>query len=190
MPDPTNTAGVTLEAVSKLIADAVKPLTDSLAETVKNQKVLADTMAADAKAKADAEAAAKTEAAKPEAGKEATALTPEAVRKMVADTMAQTLKARDDAAQSSAARDTYLADKMKGVPAAYQSKLGSDPTKWAAEEQAIRDGLKADLAAMGATVKDVSGGNATSQADTPKTSANANLTPGQAAFAAGLVLPK
>ncbi len=87
---------------------------------------------------------------------------------------------------------------MKGVPAAYHGKLGTDPAKWPAEEQAIRDGFKADLAAIGAKVPDVSGGTAAGTAGSAEVTAAAasksslyrNLTPGQAKFAESLVLPK
>lgn len=156
------------KVVADLIAAANKPIADALAESQKNQKVIADTLAGDAKARADAEAKAKADAdAAAKAAGTATkkdeppkTLTAEEITKLATDSIAKALADRDAAAKSTAARDAFLAEKMKDVPAPYQAKLGTDPAKWAAEEQQIREGLKTDLKGLGFTPKDVAGGAA------------------------------
>src|SRR4051794_61076 len=108
-----------LDQVTKLIADAIKPVSDAMTSLTTNQKVLADTMAADAKAKADAETKAKADADKAAADKaaadaaakdkkeDAAPLTADAVTKLVSDGIAAAAKAQADAQQSSAARNAY-----------------------------------------------------------------------------------
>jgi hypothetical protein len=198
MPDPTPaTTPLTAEAVAGLITAALKPVTEAMTAMQANQKVIADTMAADAAAKTKVEAdAAKAAAAATPTPTPATAtlapLTAEAVSKLLNDTLAT----RDQQAQSTAARNAFLAEKMKDVPAAYRGALGNDPAKWTAEEQKIRETLKADLSAMGAKVPDISGGNATGSsgnaapAQRAPNSLTGALTKGQAAFAETIVLPK
>lgn len=192
--------------VTDSIAGALKPINDALAplgDVIKNQKVLADTMAADAKAKADAAAAAAEEAKKnptttTTAAPPAAPLTAEAVAKLAADAVTAAMDARDKAAKSSTERDAFIADKLKGIPAIYAAKLGSDPAKWAAEEQAIRETFKADLAKVpGVTVKDVGGGepggstSTTQTADQKITAFKATgLSDGEAELAANMELPK
>ncbi len=203
MAEATNTtaaqppAALDMTAVQKAIADAMKPVTDSLAALTSNQKVIADTMAADAKAKAEPARQTDAAKAKPADGKEPASpapLTAEQVSKLVNDGVAAVLKQRDEAAQSSAQRDAFVGEKLKGLPAVYQAKLGSDPAKWAAEEQSIRDQFKADLTAAGAKLPDVGGGDpgGKSAGDAAAAAAKPNnmgLTDGQAAFARGLKLP-
>lgn len=195
------TAPATLDAaaVKALIAESNKGFAETLAAIQANQKVIADTMAADAKAKADAAAeAAKTDAVKSVVDKKPPeALTAEAIQKMVAEGIATAAKSQAEAAKGTVAREAFIADKLKGVPAAYHGRLGADPTKWAAEEQSIREGLKADLTAMGLASKDVGGGevggtsnsgggNATEKLSQYKAY---GLTDGQAEFASGIVMP-
>lgn len=201
-PTPTPTATLDAAAVQKMIADALKPVTEALKPIADNQKILADTMAADATARANA---AKAEADKataaggkapPAAGEAPKPLTAEDIAKLVNDGISGALKTRDDQAKSSAARDAFIGEKLKGVPAAYQQQLGTDPAKWGEQEQAIRAQLKSDLAAIGATVKDVGGNpggttasSAAAAAAPNLTAANSGLTEGQAAYARALQLP-
>ena len=197
--DKEKTAPATLDAaaVKALIAESNKGFAETLAAIQANQKVIADTMAADAKSKADADAV-KADATKSDAAKKpAEALTAEAIQKLVADGIATAAKQQADAAKGTLARDAFISEKLKGVPAAYHGRLGADPTKWAAEEQSIREGLKADLTAMGLTPKDVGGGDPGGTANSGGGNATEKLgqykayglTDGQAEFATGIVLP-
>jgi len=200
MAENQATPPLTAEAITGLIAAALKPVTEALGALATNQKVIADTMANDAKAKAD-EAAAKTAAAaSPTSTPTATATTAAGQRRLTAEAVAKllndTLAARDQVAQGAAARNSFIADKLKGVPAAYHGKLGNDPSKWPAEEQAIRENFKADLQSLGLKAPDVSGGagaGAAGGTPSPEAAAKAslarNLTPGQAKFAESLKLP-
>ena len=173
--------------IATAVAAAVKPIADA-------QKAITDALTAEANAKAEA---AKAEAAKKPADKtaEAKPLTAEDVAKLLSDTLNQ----RDAASKTTAAREAFIADKLKGVPAVYATKLGSDPAKWATEEQAIRDGLKADLAALGVTPKTVDGetpGGTTAASGTVGTAALSlaqlkaqGLSEGEASFASTLKMP-
>lgn len=192
--------GITLDQVNAAIATALKPITDALKPLADQQKILADTIAHDVKVKAD-EAAAKAEAAKKDGpGKAADAkpLTLEDVARHTQEAITKALAAQKEQAQSSAARESYMAEKLKGLPPVYQKLLGNDPAKWAAEEQTIRDQFKADAAAAGLTVKDVAGGNpggaASGGAAAPSNEAitrlkATGLSDGEAAFAASLKMP-
>lgn len=75
----------------------------------------------------------------------------------VAKIVAEQLKGFQQTSQQTAQREAYLGSKLKDLPAAYRNQLGPDPAKWAAEEQAIRDQFKADLAAAGVKPADVGG---------------------------------
>ena len=185
-------------AIQKLVADTVAAsVTAAMKPLIDNQKIIADTMANDAQSKTDAAKAAADKAKASDPAEAAKPLTAADVAKLVAETMTNTLKARDEAAQSTAARNAFVADKLKGVPAAYQAQLGHDPAQWAAEEQAIRTGLKADLTAMGATVKDLGGeaggvtasGTALAPKEVLARLQASGLTEGEATFAASLKLP-
>lgn len=78
---------------------------------------------------------------------------PEAIAKVVSDQLAAS-----QASQTKiAARQAYVSEKMKDVPAAYLSQLGDDPAKFTENEQAIRTQLKADLAKLGVKAPDVGG---------------------------------
>jgi hypothetical protein len=183
---------------------AVKPINEALAQTTGNLKVIGDTLANDAREKTAAAEAAKAQAVKDAAAKAdpaataagAAPLTLEQVQKQISDGIAAALKTQAAEVQSSQARNAFIAEKLKGVPAAYAAKLGNDPAKWAEQEQAIRGELKADLASIGATVKDVSGGNpggATASAGTDAEKITQfkaqGLSDGAAEFAANLRIP-
>jgi ribosomal protein L19E len=201
------TKALIASSLKTAIDAAIKPLSDTLAEMAKNQKILGDTLAADKQKSDDAAKAADAQkakdadaakgaaaGAKPDAakGEPAKALTQEDIAKLISDGIGSALKARDTEAQSSAARNAFVAEKLKGIPAVYAARLGNDPAKWATEEQSIRETFKADLLAAGATIKDVGGGNPGGGASDNKPAANPlamSLTAGQAAFAQGLKLP-
>jgi hypothetical protein len=188
-----------LDAVKSLIADAIKPISEGitpLANEVKdlaaNQKVIADTMAADAAKAADV---AKPKTTDP-AGAAAAPVTADAVAKMVSDAIATAEKQRQQAQQASADREAYVQAKLKDLPAIYQAKLGNDPAKWPAEEQTIRASAQADFKAMGGSVKDVPG--SAGAGATPSGAASAEkitqfkasgLSDGEAQFAASQVIP-
>lgn len=132
-------------AVATAVAAAVKPIAD-------NQKVIADTLAAlppapAAKPAAVAAGAAGATDAAPKG------LTADDVAKIVGDQ----LKAYQTTAAADAARRSYQADKLKDLPEVYRNQLGTDPAKFAAEEQSIRDAFKADFKAAGGTVPNVGG---------------------------------
>jgi hypothetical protein len=174
------------KAVRDGIAQAIKPLAES-------QKAMADSLTAQAAEKTAAAKKAGAEAEKA-AGSEAGGAKP-LTAEDVAKLLESRLDARDAAAKGTGARSAYLADKLKDVPASYQVKLGNDPAKWAAEEQAARDELKADLAKMGVKLKDVGGdqpgGVTTSSttANTPAALKAIGLSDGEAQLAASMKLP-
>lgn len=66
------------------------------------------------------------------------------------------------------ARSAFIAEKMKDLRPAYQNQLGSDPTKWAAEEQAIRAQFKEDFKGLGGKVEDKGGGGGGGEAPATK----------------------
>jgi hypothetical protein len=207
-PEATTTAqgsgALDATAIGKLINDAIgaalKPITDGLGELAKNQKVLADTFAADqqkaAEAAKAAAAATTTDAKKGEPPKP---LTLEDVTKVVNDSVANQLKTREEAAASTEARNKFIGEKLKDLTPAYQNLLGNDPAKWAAEEQQIRDKFKAEITAAGLKIPDVGGGNAGGATGSggaggaaPPTSnpyLDKGLTPAQAGYANSLKLP-
>jgi hypothetical protein len=128
--------GKSLEAkLGEMIGAATKPLHETIA-----------------KLEAAAQPAVKEVAA--EAGK-AKALTLEDLSRLIDSK----LGAQQQASQQAQARDAFLASKLKDLPAAYQKQLGSDPSKWAAEEQSIRDQYKADFKSAGGTKAPVGGEN-------------------------------
>lgn len=98
--------------------------------------------------------------------------------------------AQKTAQAAAEARKRFLAEKLKDVPAVYHGKLGDDPDKWAAEEQAIRAELKADLAAMGVTAPDLDGGAAAAEAATPAATVDTSKLTGQQLMEIGLKTSK
>jgi hypothetical protein len=167
---------------SKSVADQIKAgIAEAIQPIVENQKIIADTFIADRAAKADAE---KRTDAKP--------LMAEEMKKFVGEQLA----ARDTVAKRNEAKNAFIAEKLKGVPAAYHGRLGDDPAKWPGEEQAIRNSLKSDLAMMGVAPKEVSGGDpggASGSAATAEAKItgykSAGMSDGEAALAASIVLP-
>ncbi|QOV90897.1 hypothetical protein [Humisphaera borealis] len=127
---------ITASVTSSLTA-ALKPLQDQM---------LALQQQAQAKP-----APAPTAAGKADAGEKP--LTAAEVQKLLADGLA----AHSQQSQQSAAREQYLGSKLKDLPEAYRKQLGNDPTKWPAEEQAIRSAYQADFKVAGGTVTDKGG---------------------------------
>jgi hypothetical protein len=141
-------------ALQKTVTDlaaVVTSLANSQAELVKNVDTVAQTLAK----LPPATPAAKAGDAKPEA------LTADGVARIVAEQLSAATKTHE----SKAARDAYLADKLKDLPGAYRKQLGDDPTKWATEEQSIREQFKADLTKAGVKPADL--GNASAEGGTP-----------------------
>ena len=90
---------------------------------------------------------------KPAAPVHQEALTADQVGKIVADQ----LKAGKTEAAAEATRAAFITEKMKDLPSIYQRALGSDPTKWAAEEQALRTQARTDHGLLGGTTPTVAG---------------------------------
>jgi hypothetical protein len=67
---------------------------------------------------------------------------------------------RSQASDLAQKRQSFVGEKLKDLPAAYQSLLGSDPAQWPAEEQRLRQQFQADFKVAGGKVADVGGGNA------------------------------
>jgi hypothetical protein len=133
----------------------------------------------DAKALADAISAGIAEQLKPLAAKldqltspapapaAAAAVAPAATAAAAAEkplTLADIAKALNDRDQANAQRaalatskQTFLDSKMKDLPGAYRAKLGDDPSKWTAEEQAIRSEFRADFKIAGGQATQVGG---------------------------------
>jgi hypothetical protein len=141
------------QEVKDLITGAIKSPLEQLAglattvgELGKNVKIVADTLAAQ-----PAGAAEKGEKGK--GGKEG-----EAAKSLTLDDITKLLDARDTQRAGTEARQKFIGEKLKGVPAAYHGLLGNDPAKWPAEEQAIRAQLQTDLAGLGVKAGNVGGG--------------------------------
>lgn len=145
---PAANAGLTVDQVKSIIAEAIGPITTALGSLGENQKVLADTLKAlPPAAKAD------------DAGKkdEAAALTPEAVTKIVTDAILADRKAQQTTGEQQQARQKFADTRLKNLPAAYRDRLGNDPTKWETEAAALAEAFKADMAALKITVPNVGG---------------------------------
>lgn len=133
------TIGKSLETrIGALVAEATKPFQD----------VIAKFEAASSAPPAAATTAA-TDGGKPKA------FTLEDVSKLLDSKLQQQAASSKQAEE----RKGFVAAKLKDLPPAYQNQLGPDPSKWAAEEQAIRDQYKADFKIAGGTTPKVEGGN-------------------------------
>jgi hypothetical protein len=95
------------------------------------------------------------------------------------------LNAAQSSAQAAEQKKGFVADKLKDLPAAYQGQLGNDPSKWAAEEQAIRGQYKADFKTAGGTVPNVGGGDA--KGAPPTQAVDTSKLKGRAALEAGII---
>jgi len=81
--------------------------------------------------------------------------TPESITKTVTDAVA----AQQTKQAQVSARQAFINEKLKGIPDAYHSHIGSDPAKFAEQEQALRNVFKSDLEKLGVKADNV-GGNA------------------------------
>lgn len=108
---------------------------------------------------------------------------PEQIKKAAADAAKSVLSDQQTRQAIEQKRRDFAAEKLKGLPAVYGSRLGDDPAKWEAEAQAIAEQAKTELAAAGLKPADV-GGRATggtppkSQVDVSKLSGTALITEG------------
>lgn len=148
---PAGSGGLTMEQVNAAIGAAVKaaldPITSGLGELAKNQKVIADTLAAD---KAAAEAAAKAAPAD-----EAKALTAADVAKLLDERDAK----RQAGQNATAARDAWIAKNASKLPEAYR-KLIPATEDAAAIEKAGKEAaaaFEADFKASGAVAPAAAG---------------------------------
>lgn len=134
---PASSGAIDYEKLGAAIAAANKPFYERLAALETASK----TTATEAKPVAVAAAAAP--------------LTIDDVKKTMADLLAQ----QQTSTVTAAARNAFIAEKMKGLPAAYADKLPQtgDLAQLAAAEQTIRGQFANDMKAIGVTVPNVSG---------------------------------
>lgn len=116
--------------IGAAVAEAVKPLNERI------EKLQAPAPAAETKT-----AAGKENAPKP--------LSLEDITKL--------LDERDGRNRSAQQREQFQQSKLADLPAAYRHQLGTDPAKWAAEEQTIRAQYREDLAKAGVKAANVGG---------------------------------
>lgn len=175
------------EAVTKTVIESLKPQLGAIDELAKNQKVLADTIAALPPAKADAKADAKTDG---KADGKAEPLTVETVAKLVADGIAADRKAQADEAGKAQARkasvDKLVAEKLGG-DAEFAALLTADTDEGLARQADV-------LAAKVKALKPDFGGASKDGGTTPNGTSTAvkpmgNLSEGTAKFAAQIKLP-
>lgn len=189
------------DTVKSIVADAIKPIVDSHKQLAADQKVIADTIAGDKKAAEDAAKKAADDAAGAGEAKPL-AFTQEqfdkAVEAKASKLIDDKLAARDQTAQQTAERARFIGEKLKDLPEVYRAKLGNDPAKWAADEQAIRDGLKADLKGLGIDPANIGGNkNAANQGGAGgggggaggRANPGSGLSDGESKYAAEIVLP-
>lgn len=100
--------------------------------------------------------------------------------------LSEKLAASQQSAEAKAAREKFVGEKLKDLPAVYQGQLGNDPGKWPAEEQAIRAQFQADLKAAGVTAKPVDGGAGTGGAAKAGTAVDTSKLSGQSLIEIGL----
>lgn len=178
MPEQTTAAApITLEQVGKAIADAIRPLNDSLAEVtaaqsdmVKNQQVLADTLKQLPPAPAPA---AKAEGDKNGGAAGEKPLTAEAVQKIVGDAIGA-LTSQQKASGDKAAFVASPASGLAKLPDAYKSLLGTDPAKWADEAKSIAAKFESDFKALGGKIENI--GMASKEGGTPASKAPVDLS--------------
>jgi hypothetical protein len=108
---------------------------------------------------AKAEAASQSTPAQPAAQSD-TALKPDDIKKLVAETLAAEAGRQKSDAETAARRNAFVAEHFKGVPAAYAEKLGGDPAKWGDEAKQLRTQFHTDLKAAGLAIPEVKGGEA------------------------------
>ena len=106
------------------------------------------------------------------------------------DDLVKTLDQREQARAGTDARNGYVRDRLKDLPAVYANQLGTDPAKFAENEQAIRTSYRDDLKARGFKAPDVGGdasGDGTPQGgDSPANGVNLKDVPANQLIAIGL----
>jgi hypothetical protein len=157
---PAQSGGIGDEAiraiVAKAVADAIGPIAATIGEIQKAQQ-----------------------AAQEAAGK---AISAADVSKVVGEQIA----AQNAARESSDARKAFVGEKLKDVPAVYAAKLGDDPAKWPADEQAIRTQYQADLAKAGVKAPNVDGAAGTAGAAKAGAAVDTSKISGQSLIEVGL----
>lgn len=143
-PTPTPTASTQQPDVNQQIA----ALTGAVTQLAQGQAALVQALQGQQQA---GQAAQQGQQA---AGKKDGPLTGADVTRIVQEALA----AQQQASQQTAARQQFQEGKLKDLPPAYRNQLGTDPGKWAQEEQAIREQFRADFKAAGGKVEDVGGG--------------------------------
>lgn len=196
MPDQGNNAAGTdagkidVAAITKTVTEQVTAaLKSKIDELVNNQKVLADTLAADKKAAQDAATAEAQKAAKSDGESKPEALTADAVQKLVSEAIAADRKAQAEAAAKNGAREALVAKVVK-------EKLGGNANLGAllaGDDEASLAAAADKLAAEIKTYKPDFGGAAKEGGTPPggdaKQPLSGNLSPGVAAFANSIKLP-
>ena len=155
-----NAPTIDVTAITKSVTDAVlAAVNPTLVELGKNQKVLADTFAAQATQSQDG---TKADDKSKLAATPQQALTAEQVTKLVADGIAAAQRTAQQSAEQTAAREAFVKSDTSGLaklPARFQAGLGNDPTKWGDEAKAITKEWEAELTSRGVKIPDVGGAN-------------------------------
>lgn len=144
--NPTPPAGGNSELTA--LAKSVNDLQAKLDDLVKNQSILADTLAKLPPASAEQPKTEQPKSAKAEP------LTLEQVQKTVNDALA----AHDKSSKVSAEKSARISKDLADVPARYRS-LGDDPAKWDDEVKAIKDEYRRDFRASEAATQTNLDGN-------------------------------
>jgi hypothetical protein len=126
----------------KTVTDAVTSISGTVGDLAKNQKVLADTMAAQA-------------APKPEEKKEGEQkpLTIEDVGKAISDALGK----QQQTQQQQQARGEFISKNLAKLPARFQQALGNDPAKWADEAKTIQGEYEQLVKSVGGKLENVGG---------------------------------
>lgn len=171
--------------ITKGVMDSLKPTLDAVGELKVNQKILADTIAADAKPKAG-------DKSDPAAGDAEKPLTRAEMERLADERADAKLKARDDAEAAKATRqatvDRLVKEKLGGKADLAPLLTGADDDALGKQADALASQLNIKPG-FGGAAKDggtVPGTNAAGNAATGTVRAIGNLTDGQAKFAAGL----
>jgi hypothetical protein len=96
------------------------------------------------------------------------------------------LTASQQTAAAKQARDAFAGDKLKDLPAVYRNQLGNDPSKWAAEEQSIRQQYQADFKVSGAAAPANVGGTPPAAGSAPASAVNLDKLSPTALISLGL----
>ncbi|MGN6507778.1 MAG: hypothetical protein ACTHM6_19635 [Tepidisphaeraceae bacterium] len=146
---PAASGGLTKDEVNTILAEAIKPLTTTIADLAKNQNILADTL------KSLPPAPAAKNAADPKGSDQAKPLTAEDANKLFGEMLDKKLGEFRQGQQQSAERQAFIGKHLDKLPPIYRDKLGNDPTKWEEESKAIQSQYESDLKSQGFKPVDV-----------------------------------